>query len=70
MKPYWINTSSNDLIKETIEKNLKDDETFRVTIEEMIAGKTVEKRIDDASALRDMKYDPDAIWTLFLFSGY
>jgi hypothetical protein len=70
MKPYWINTSSNDLIKETIEKNLKDDETFRVTIEEMIAGKTVEKRIDDASALRDMEYDPDAIWTLFLFSGY
>ena len=70
LKPYWINTSSNDLIKETIDKNLKEDETFRVSIEEMIAGEKVEKRIDDASALREMEYDPDAIWTLFLFSGY
>jgi len=70
LQPYWINTSSNDLIKETIEKNLKEDERFRISIEEMIAGEKVEKRIDDASALREMEYDPDAIWTLFLFSGY
>jgi hypothetical protein len=70
LQPYWINTSSNNLIIEQIEKNMLLDESFRVSIEDLIGGKTIEKRIDDASALRELNYDPDSIWTLFLFSGY
>jgi hypothetical protein len=70
LKPYWINTSSNNLIIEQIEKNMLGDETFRISVEELIAGNNIEKRIDDASALRELDYDPDSIWTLFLFSGY
>ncbi|MFW6262680.1 MAG: AAA family ATPase [Thermotogota bacterium] len=70
LQPYWINTSSNNLIIEQIEKNMLNDETFRVSVEELIGGYKIEKRIDDASALRELEYDPDSIWTLFLFSGY
>src|SRR6056297_2264728 len=70
LKPYWINTSSNNLIIEQIEKNMLNDETFRISVEELIGGKKIEKRIDDASALRELDNDPDSIWTLFLFSGY
>lgn len=69
-QPYWINTSSNDLIIKTLESNLKGDSTFREEIEHLIAGETIEKVIDDASALREIESDPDAIWSLFLFSGY
>ena len=70
LKPYWINTSSNNLIIEQIEKNMLADEAFRLSVEELIGGNKIEKRIDDASALRELDYDPDSVWTLFLFSGY
>jgi hypothetical protein len=70
LKPYWINTSSNNLIIEQIEKNMLVDESFRLSVEKLLSGKVVEKRLDDASALRELEYDPDSIWTLFLFSGY
>ncbi|MFP4461636.1 MAG: AAA family ATPase [Thermotogota bacterium] len=70
LQPYWINTSSNNLIIEQIEKNMQSDESFRVSVEDLIGGNKIEKRIDDASALRELDYDPDSIWTLFLFSGY
>jgi hypothetical protein len=70
LQPYWINTSSNDLIINLIEENLKDDEDFRKSIEALIAGTTVIQTIDDSSALRDLQTRPDSIWALFLFSGY
>jgi hypothetical protein len=69
-KPYWINTSSNHLVISTIEKNLIDDYTFRQELEKLISGEKIDKKIDDASALRELEYDPDSIWALFLFSGY
>jgi hypothetical protein len=70
LKPYWINTSSNDLIIQLIEENIQIDETFRQDIETLIAGESVQQTIDDSSALRDLQTRPDSIWTLFLFSGY
>jgi hypothetical protein len=70
LKPYWINTSSNDLIIRLIENNLKEDVDFQHDIEELISGNSIAKMINEASSLRDIDYDMDAIWTLFLFSGY
>lgn len=70
LKPYWINTSSNDLIKSLIENNLKDDQDFRKAIESLIAGESIEKTIDSPAALRDIEFSKKAIWALFLFSGY
>lgn len=70
LKPYWINTSSNDLIISLIEKNMLERDSFREEIELLLSGNSIEKPIDEASALRDIENNPDAIWTLFLFSGY
>ena len=70
LQPYWIGTSSNDLIITLIDKNLKDDGIFRTEIETLIAGDSIEKTINESAALRDMEYSVDAIWALFLFSGY
>ena len=70
LKPYWINTSSNDLIISLIEKNMIEQDYFREEIELLLSGNTIDKVVDEASALRDIENNPDAIWTLFLFSGY
>jgi len=70
LKPYWINTSSNDLIINLIEENLKADDDFRKAIEMLISGGMVTQTIDDSSALRDLQTKPDSIWALFVFSGY
>src|SRR6056297_512352 len=70
LMPYWVNTSSNNLIQETINTNMKEKERFRMDIERLISGETIKKNIDDASALRELRTKPNAIWALFLFSGY
>src|SRR6056297_1265750 len=68
--PYWVNTSSNNLIKEIINTNMKERLRFRNDIERLIIGESIEKIIDDSSALRELRTKPNAIWALFLFSGY
>jgi len=70
LKAYWINTSSNDLIIRLVEENLKRRDSFREEIETIISGNPLEKYIDDSSALREIEKIPNAIWSLFLFSGY
>src|SRR6056297_2386792 len=70
LKPYWINTSSNNLIQEIIDTNMKERLRFRNDIERLIIGESIEKIIDDSSALRELRTKPNAIWALFLFSGY
>ncbi len=70
LKPYWINTSSNDLIISLVEENLKRKESFREELETLVSGGCIQKSIDDSSALREIGKVPNALWTLFLFSGY
>src|SRR6056297_76571 len=70
LMPYWVNTSSNNLIQEIIDTKMKEKERFRDDIEQLIIGESIEKSIDDSSALRELRTKPNAIWTLFLFSGY
>jgi len=70
LKAYWVNTSSNDLIIRLVEENLKRRESFREEMETIISGKALLKYVDDSSALREIDKIPNAIWSLFLFSGY
>jgi hypothetical protein len=70
LKPYWNNTSSNELIQETINYNMKKRAKFREEIQQLITGEGIKKKIDDSSALRELQTKPNAIWALFLFSGY
>ena len=70
LKPYWINTSSNDLIISLIEKNMKDNNIFREEIKQLISGGELRKTIDDATSLREIERNLNSIWPLFLFSGY
>jgi hypothetical protein len=66
-KPYWSNTSSNDIIRELI-FNGGDD--TRSTIEELMNGGTVSAPIYEDITYRNIDVNSDYIWSFLLFTGY
>lgn len=65
--PYWVNTSSNDLIYDLVVRRglgLGSD------MERLLAGETIEARIDESLVFRDLEQRSAALWSFLLFSGY
>jgi hypothetical protein len=67
LKPYWINTSDNALIKQLITQAAED---FKTGLEELLKGHAIEKPIDDGLIFANLKTNSDTLWSLLLFSGY
>lgn len=65
--PYWINTSSNDIIEQLISKG---DANVKMNLEDLINGKTIVKPIREDISLREINENPNNIWSFLLFSGY
>ena len=67
-KAYWINTGTDALIKERLtEPDLNN--TYN-TLQKLIAGESVEKRLDENFVFPDFQTDRELLWTLLTFSGY
>ncbi len=66
-RPYWIETSSNDLVRELL---LTGPRGVQAGLETLLAGGTLVKRIDENIVLRDIAGSSDAIWSFLLFTGY
>lgn len=66
-RPYWINTSSNSIIKELVEE--AGDETRR-ELETLIAGGTIEKPIHEDITYGDIHANADNLWNFLFFTGY
>jgi hypothetical protein len=66
-RPYWIDTSSNDLVRELL---LTGPQGVQIGLETLLAGGTLDKRLDENIVLRDLASRPDAIWSFLLFTGY
>ncbi|MCX4239257.1 AAA family ATPase [Paraliomyxa miuraensis] len=66
-RPYWIETSSNDLVRELL---LTGPSGVKVELEALLAGELLERRIDEHIVLRDIASRRDAVWSFLLFSGY
>ena len=66
-RSYWTNTSDNELIKELL---THASENFRIQFEDLLLGKTVEKRIDENVVFADLKRNETAAWTILLMAGY
>ncbi len=66
LQPYWINTSSNDIIIKQIENNpfLQEDLDKLLSKEELIVP------IDPFLSLREIDQNPSGVWTLFASAGY
>ena len=70
-EPYWVNTSSNDLIIRKIHDHLQQESTgFHEDIVRLLEGQTIHKPIDDSTSLRDVETQEEEVWSLFLMSGY
>lgn len=67
-KPYWANTSSDELIKSRIiDKEAYD---LRTSIEQLIKGETIVRYINENIIFSDFEEDKEILWSLLLFSGY
>lgn len=66
-RPYWIETSSNDLVRELLITGARG---VRADLEVLLQGGTIEKEIDENIVLRDVALRSDAVWSFLLFTGY
>ena len=64
--PYWVNTSSNDLIKLI----LKNSSTVKQKIERLLKDEPVEVKIDLETVIVGIEKNEDNIWGLLLGTGY
>ena len=68
LKPYWVNTSDNALVKKLIAQS---GTQVKLELEQLInKSGFVEKEIVDAFVFSGIEHDERAIWSLLLFSGY
>ena len=67
LKNYWADTSSNDLISKLIKTG---SAVIKETMEKLIDGKTIEKKIDEQIIYNQLEKNENSIWSLLLASGY
>ena len=65
--PYWINTSSNDIIKDLIAR--ADRETKR-QIETLLGGGTLDIQVHEEVTYGDMHSNGENLWNFLYFTGY
>ncbi len=64
---YWVNTSSNDIIRNFLSKAKTAD---RNEIEQLINGNSIQKMIRQELTYRDLDSDPDNLWSILFTTGY
>ena len=66
-KPYWSNTSSNNIVRDLVEYA---DSTMRQEIEDLISGKVLKKPIHEDVTYGDIHESEDNLWNFLFFTGY
>ena len=66
LRQYWVNTSSNDLIKLV----LKNSTTVKEKIERLLKGEPIEVPINLETVIVGIENNEDNIWGLMLGTGY
>ncbi|VEN73616.1 PD-(D/E)XK nuclease superfamily protein [Candidatus Desulfarcum epimagneticum] len=66
-RPYWANTSSNDLIKSLVKGA---PHAVREGIQDILNDVPVESRIEENIVFEDLPKDEVAVYNFFLFCGY
>lgn len=67
-KAYWINTSGNDMVRRLIEK--ASDGTTQMEIENLIAGETISKTLNENLTHNEIDKNIENIWSLLYMTGY
>lgn len=66
-KPYWSNTSSNDIIRNLIEGA---DLQTRSKVESLIAGDIIESGVHEDITYADIEESEENLWNFLYFTGY
>jgi hypothetical protein len=66
-KPYWINTSDNQMVDFLLSKGGKE---LKKELEQLIRGETIEKAIDENIVLKHVATREDLLWSFLLMGGY
>jgi len=66
-KPYWINTSDNQLVDSLLSKGGRE---LKKELEQLIRGEAIEKAIDENIVLKDITRREDLLWSFLLMGGY
>jgi hypothetical protein len=70
-RPYWINTSSNDLVRELVMARADSgDVLLQRELTTLLAGGVLSKAVDDHIVPRDIRSNDDSLWSLLAMSGY
>lgn len=63
---FWVNTSSNDLIKNIIAKGVETKEDLEI----LLKGQATVKEIYENIIYSEIEDNVDSVWSFLLFSGY
>ena len=66
LMPYWVNTSSNDLIKVI----LKNSSSVKEKMQELLKDKSIEVKINLDTVITGIENNEDNIWGVMLGTGY
>ncbi|MBQ8233470.1 MAG: AAA family ATPase [Lachnospiraceae bacterium] len=65
--PYWVNTSSNSLIKKLVREGKPG---LKQSFEQLLRGECLRTSIDEQIVYNQLDGNEKAVWSLFLASGY
>ena len=66
-RPHWINTSSNDIIKDLI---VRADHRTKGQIETLLDGETMDIQVHEEVTYGDMHENGENLWNFLYFTGY
>ena len=66
LRPYWVNTSSNDLIKLTV----KNSTTVKEKMERLLKDEEIEVPVNLETVINGIENNEENIWGLMLGTGY
>ncbi len=67
LSTYWANTSSNGLVDKLIREGSTE---IKISMKDLLNGGHLRREIDEQIIFDQMDVDENAIWSLFLASGY
>jgi hypothetical protein len=66
-KPYWANTSGNDIVRKLI---ARADAEMKAELETLICGGTISKEIHEDITYDEIEKNANNLWNFLFFTGY
>jgi hypothetical protein len=67
LRNYWVNTSSNDLVRDMLARHAL---AIEPELETLLEGGSIERKVNENVALGDLAQNAGALYDLLLFAGY